>query len=1095
MASQVLRPTQAATSCGCSQAVVSPSRGCKNATAACAKGCLYCPGLTIRTWPNGAFAGIFEQTILPALTGASLKWQGDAVFSAELLGTLTLPRAASSEERWLIDCEGSGGSYFVWLEDHLVCEGGNSQPRWNPYRLEPVVPFGHTRHAASFNADAPVRYFLRATFVRLRTHILAAPDATPSLELRWQRAAAPPTYVWGKNKWQPPAGSAPAEDVPRSALSTFVPPEQHARLTLQRELLHGYWGTWSERSVTSHSLLPFGVEVRLGLCSLPPMRGRRAACDLEGTKAMVDDGRIRLGTHAVDRSYTQLFMMAHGINISVETAQRGRWGAFFVLARIVGGDALAARAAFVVSVGFAGSDGALPTGWELPGTVHERRASGSGRNLALTAESDGSWRRQANGPVTELGGMTVRAALGLNSTAEHFSAIGSGSPRHLAFRLGGRTHAIGIWASRVARGERSLAQVMAAVNGARREEEARALRGRGATPSTVAGDGGGDKSSGRRLSEVGAISQSAVMWNSLSRMSLPGPHTQCARGWGRPWVAFMWDDVFASMQLAAGRAPLSRALAYSQITTLLKGRLTDGMIPNMWMPNWISFDRSGPPLAALGVRLLHARYNDDWLVHLLYDDAAAWINWFWRTRRLAPLQLVALGSDAGAMASRYNVPSLRMAMLESGMDNSPMYDGATFDNRTHLMRLYDVGMSSMLVSELRHLAHLARSPSIWAHETAAAREQKQREAREHERRASEMGRLISAQMWNDPLGAFTNVHANGTHSTRVSPTSFYPMLARVATDRQAVRMVREWLVNPRRFCVRADAEVGGADEASSSEACHWGLPSISFDDPAFGEQDYWRGLVWPPNALLVYLGLHNYGHLPPVRAAKHVLVEQMRGLLLTQWHRHHHVCENYSPMRDAPNCTGDRFHQWGGLTGLISLIEAGELLVPTVEPLVTADGADGASTPAAASAAGGAAAADQAPREAILAAAGATQASARTPARDVASAPAAAASEPVGAPSGRWRVWRRTGGGWWGWRVPWRKLPGFAAMSSTALAQGHSPDIKARGGYAQAEAARAAAEHEERQLEGWLSFAVRHMMGSFGSHGLVELDLDHPNEL
>ena len=34
--------------------------------------------------------------------------------------------------------------------------------------------------------------------------------------------------------------------------------------------------------------------------------------------------------------------------------------------------------------------------------------------------------------------------------------------------------------------------------------------------------------------------------------------------------------------------------------------------------------------------------------------------------------LLALGSDAGAMGSKYNAPSLRMAKLESGMDNSPM---------------------------------------------------------------------------------------------------------------------------------------------------------------------------------------------------------------------------------------------------------------------------------------------------------------------------------------------------------------------------------------------------------------------------------------
>ena len=156
---------------------------------------------------------------------------------------------------------------------------------------------------------------------------------------------------------------------------------------------------------------------------------------------------------------------------------------------------------------------------------------------------------------------------------------------------------------------------------------------------------------------------------------------------------------------------VSRRLAYSQLTTLLKGRLTEGFVPNMHMPNWISFDRSGPPLGALALRALHERYADHWLVRLLYEDCAAWIEWFWRARREQPerhgLGLISLGSDAGAMATRYNAPSLRMAMLESGMDNSPMYDDAAFDNASKLMQLCTPpGL------EATHLCCRGRSPLL-----------------------------------------------------------------------------------------------------------------------------------------------------------------------------------------------------------------------------------------------------------------------------------------------------------------------------------------------------------------------------------------------
>jgi hypothetical protein len=689
----------------------------------CSTGSLDAPGLAVRRWPNGAFGGNFERTVIPSLEQKVLKWPSDEVFSVEVLGTLKLP-ARAANERWIVSCEARGGSYYLWVEDHLVCEGGNEQPRWNPYRLESVLPFNHTLAAvkirpAEATTGGAVRYLIRATFVRVRHHVLAAPHERPFLELRWQRSSAMPSYVWGKNRWQPAEGAAapPAEAIPRSLFSTFVPTAQYARLTMQRELLMGYWGTWAERSVTAHTLLPFGVELRIGLCALggqvtcpckrftpvrepcrpmfhAPMsparcpwqsapRSRRAPfaswwqsrrCVLEGTKQMVDSGHIRLGKHSTDHTYTQLYFTLRddhagivprggigsggggdgggGVNISIETAQRGRWGAFFILARVVGDRrraALASQATLVVSVDFAGavtSDG-LPAGWRLPGRVEQITARASAEH-AITATADGQWRRKVGGELSELGGVTLRAAVGPNtSQPERISAVPSA---HLALRLSS-TGVAGLWASRFPRGSRTLSDVVSAVESARRVATAKPA-GRSA-----------------RSTELLDVSRSAVMWNLLSRASLPAPQVQCARGWGRPWVAFMWDDAFAAMQLATVGA---RSLAYSQLATLLKGKLSDGFVPNMWMPNWISFDRSGPPVVAMALRFLYARYTDGWLVELLFDDIYAWLDWFWRKRRLSPLGLIALGSDPGALGSKYNAPSLKMAKLESGMDNSPM---------------------------------------------------------------------------------------------------------------------------------------------------------------------------------------------------------------------------------------------------------------------------------------------------------------------------------------------------------------------------------------------------------------------------------------
>ena len=59
-------------------------------------------------------------------------------------------------------------------------------------------------------------------------------------------------------------------------------------------------------------------------------------------------------------------------------------------------------------------------------------------------------------------------------------------------------------------------------------------------------------------------------------------------------------------------------------------------------------------------------------------------------------------------------------------------------------------------------------------------------------------------------------------------------------------------------------------------------------------------------ALLTYWGLANpvYANVPTVQAARKGLCSQMRSLFLSQWRANRHVCENFSPHKDAADCTG-----------------------------------------------------------------------------------------------------------------------------------------------------------------------------------------------
>ena len=86
---------------------------------------------------------------------------------------------------------------------------------------------------------------------------------------------------------------------------------------------------------------------------------------------------------------------------------------------------------------------------------------------------------------------------------------------------------------------------------------------------------------------------------------------------------------------------------------------------------------------------------------------------------------------------------------------------------------------------------------------------------------------------------------------------------------------------------------------------------------------------WGPMAQLTYWSLQQYDHVPVVRSGRKALCKQMTALMRSQWNEHRHICENYSPHKDASSpkskgdCSGTKFYHWGALTGMISLIEDG----------------------------------------------------------------------------------------------------------------------------------------------------------------------------
>jgi hypothetical protein len=344
----------------------------------------------------------------------------------------------------------------------------------------------------------------------------------------------------------------------------------------------------------------------------------------------------------------------------------------------------------------------------------------------------------------------------------------------------------------------------------------------------------------------------------------------------------------------------NRDLAFANAIAMV--RAGDGL---GFIPNWIggtgcrTRDRSMPQVGGIVVREIHRRWRENWFLAEVFDGLLASNRWYAANR--SSDGYICLGSNpftpvVGTWEETNGSGQLLGAKFEFGLDNSPLYDDVPFDEARGLMRMADVGQMSLHAADSAALAEIAAILG----RTAEAAELRERAA---------ATRAKLASLWDDERGIFCNRRLDtGQLIARTAPTSFYPMLCGAATPAQAARMVREHLLDERRFWGT------------------WALPTISREDPAYAERHYWRGKIWAPVNFLTWLALRSAGQADAARQ----LAAKSRELLLHEWRLEGHVHENYSADTglgcDRPD--SDSFYQWGGLLGLPTLIEAGALPAP-----------------------------------------------------------------------------------------------------------------------------------------------------------------------
>jgi len=399
------------------------------------------------------------------------------------------------------------------------------------------------------------------------------------------------------------------------------------------------------------------------------------------------------------------------------------------------------------------------------------------------------------------------------------------------------------------------------------------------------------------LGEVYAAIQTCLAWDTIYEPEGQRVLTPVSRIWNVDWggfVLFEWDNYFAAYLAGVEQ----RDLAYANAIEMTRAITESGFIPNFaTVQGVLSRDRSEPPVGALVVRELYRKYGDRWFLEEVYPNLLRWNRW-WQARRDYD-GLLCWGSDPyePVLGSRFELEQINArqgAAWESGLDNLPVYDDVPFDTQTHLLQLWDAGLNGLYVADCEALAEVAEALG------------RADEALELRARGARYSQAMQERLWDEERGIFLNRRCDtGAFSYRIAPTSFYPLLGGTATPEQAQRMVAEHFYNPTEFW--------GA----------WILPAIARNDPAYAEQDYWRGRIWGPLNFLVYLGLRRYG----LRQACHDLAAKSQALLLREWRAQGHVHENYNAEtgEGCDRLNSDAFYHWGGLLGAMALLEAGLL--------------------------------------------------------------------------------------------------------------------------------------------------------------------------
>jgi putative isomerase len=377
-----------------------------------------------------------------------------------------------------------------------------------------------------------------------------------------------------------------------------------------------------------------------------------------------------------------------------------------------------------------------------------------------------------------------------------------------------------------------------------------------------------------------------TVWDPINRR----PYTALSRNWvSQKFGGFgVWlDDIFYHAMMAG---LFDAEVARENLRAIYAGITAAGNFPCLvtGRDSWI--DRTQPPVGGFVCWILAKRLASRDLLQEAWPALLANHEWWWATRDGNGDGLVEYGTSPVG-GGLYRGTKLA-AKDESTMDNSPVHDEARLDTKSWTLDCADVGLNSILALDGEMLALIAAELG----ETAAAKRLAER--------TEALKARIADRLWDPARRVFANRLWSGAFVRSLAPTSFYPLLCGAARPEQA-RAMAALLADPAKF--------GG----------EWLLPSVTRDDPAFADNVYWRGRIWPPLNFLVYQALKRAGFAAEAR----LLAENGYKLFRGAWETSRHCPENFGAISgralDQPDT--DPFYGWGALMPAIAVAETTDI--------------------------------------------------------------------------------------------------------------------------------------------------------------------------